>query len=231
MALERRSLQPSHSLKLLSKVWRATPGATIDGVSMAASDRVLLKDQTTTTQNGIYIWNGASTSLTRAVDADTFGELEGAVVDVEEGTANAGTSWRQTAVNGVIGTDAILFTNFATTTPDASESVKGKLQLATQAQTDTGTNDLTAVTPLKLATSVWAAHHFSQLIGDGSATQIDVTHGFGTRLVHVTVYRNSGNYDTIDCDIGRTSTNAVRLNFTIAPTSNQFMVVITKGTN
>ncbi|MCX7669497.1 MAG: hypothetical protein N2439_05435, partial [Anaerolineae bacterium] len=49
----------------------SSPGATIDGVTMAAGDRVLVRAQTTASQNGIYIWNGAATVMTRALDANT----------------------------------------------------------------------------------------------------------------------------------------------------------------
>ena len=46
----------------------ATPGATIDGVTMVAGDRVLLKDQTAQLENGIYLWNGAASTMTRSSD-------------------------------------------------------------------------------------------------------------------------------------------------------------------
>lgn len=65
---------------------------TIDGVTLVAGNRVLLKDQTTKAQNGI--WVVASGSWTRATDADAAGELSGgSFVFVEEGTANADTGW------------------------------------------------------------------------------------------------------------------------------------------
>ena len=42
----------------------AAPGASIDAVALAASDRVLVKNQSTQTENGIYIWNGAAVFCT-----------------------------------------------------------------------------------------------------------------------------------------------------------------------
>lgn len=209
----------------------SSPGASIDGISLSNGDRVLVKDQTTGSQNGIYIWNGASSAMTRAADASTAAELESAVVPVEEGSTNEGTQWRQTAVNFTLDTNDVTFTAFSTTTPAASETVAGKAELATQAETNTGTDDARIVTPLKLKTSVWAARYMSQNIGDGSATQYDVTHNWGTRKVAVEVIRNSGNYDTIGCDVSRPDTNTVRLNFAAAPSSNQFTALLTKATN
>ncbi|TXH14229.1 MAG: hypothetical protein E6R03_09745 [Hyphomicrobiaceae bacterium] len=203
----------------------ATPGATIDGITMAASDRVLVRAQSTASENGIYIWNGASTLMTRAADCSTAVELESAVTTVDEGT-DAGVSYRQTAVNFTLGSGSVTWTAFGTTVPNASETVAGRIEIATQAETDTGTDDLRAVTPLKLATYSGRKFKFAADIGDGSATQYTVTHNFNTRDVQVDVYRNSGNYDSILCDVDRTSVNAVRLTFASAPTSNQFRVVV-----
>src|SRR5215831_17274608 len=44
------------------------PGNPIDGVTLVTGDRILLKDQTTAAQNGLYVWNGASSTLTRVSD-------------------------------------------------------------------------------------------------------------------------------------------------------------------
>ena len=64
----------------------AAPGATIDGTSMVAGDRVLLIGQTADAENGIYVFNGAAAAMTRSSDADVFSELAGAAIFVMEGT-------------------------------------------------------------------------------------------------------------------------------------------------
>ncbi len=61
--------------------------ATIDGISMAASDRVLLTAQSTGSENGIYVWSSAGGAMARAADADTFAELQSAAVFIREGTS------------------------------------------------------------------------------------------------------------------------------------------------
>lgn len=203
----------------------ASPGATIDGITMATSDRVLVRAQTTTNQNGIYIWNGAAVSMTRALDASTNAELEQAITTVEEGTS-AGSSYRQTAVNFTLDTDPVSWTVFGASAGAASESSAGIAEIATQGETDTGTDDARFVTPLKLATSTYAVKKLAQNIGDGGATSYAVTHNFGTRDVQVEVYRNSGNYDTVLVEVQRTSTNAVTIVFDAAPSSNAYRVVV-----
>jgi hypothetical protein len=66
---------------------------------------------------------------------------------------------------------------------------------------------------------------FTQTVGDGSLTQIPVTHNLGSRTVVVNVY-DSATYDTIECDVVRTSTTVVTLGFTVAPASGAYTVVI-----
>lgn len=204
----------------------ASPGANVDGIAMSAGDRVLVKVQTAPAENGIYIWNGAAVAMTRAADASTTAELEGTVITVEEGTS-AGTTWRQTQVNFTLDTNDVLFTQFGTAAGAASESSAGVAELATQAETDTGTDDARIVTPLKLASWSGRIRKSSTNIGDGAATQIDITHNFNTRDNQVEVYRNATPWDSILCDVERSDANTVRLRFATAPTTNQFRVVIT----
>ena len=59
-----------------------------------------------------------------------------------------------------------------------------------------------------------------------SNTSYTITHNLGTRDVTVAVYRNSGSYDEVVCDVNHTSTTALTLVFTSAPTSNQYRVVV-----
>lgn len=208
-----------------SNINLAAPGATIDGITMATNDRFVARVQTATTEIGIYIWNGAATPATRSADADTFDKMESAVFTVDEGTS-AGVTYRQTAVNGVIGTNSFAFVNL-TAVSAASETTSGIAELATQAETDAGSDDLRIVTPLKLATYSGRKRKTAPTaFGDGSATQFDFTHNFGMRDVLASIYRNSTPWDNIGCDISRPDTNTVRANFAQAPTINQFAIVV-----
>ena len=109
-------------------------GDTIDGVTLAAGDRVLVKDQATGSQNGIYVAGAAPArafdmdqDLTTAVPAE---EVLGAVVLVLAGTVNGGTLWRATNTTApTLGTTAIAFTQitasgFVTTTNGGGETIK-----------------------------------------------------------------------------------------------------------
>jgi hypothetical protein len=201
------------------------PGATIDGVTLSVGDRVLVKNQTDARQNGIYIYNGPSTPMTRAPDANTADELESAVVMVDEGS-QAGTTWRQTNVNFVLGTDPVNWEPFGTAAPPANETTPGILRVATQAEVDAGTIDNAAVTPLKLANWAGRIRKYATVIGDGTATVFTITHNLGTRDVFVGVYQNSGNYDDVICVVERPSVNTVLLRFGVAPAANSIRVVV-----
>ena len=66
----------------------------------------------------------------------------------------------------------------------------------------------------------------SDAIGDGTATSYVVTHNFNTKAVIVQVYDTAG-FDTVIADVERTTVDTVTVSFSVAPTSNQYTVVIT----
>jgi hypothetical protein len=82
---------------------------TIDGVALAAGDRVLVKNQTTGSQNGIY--TAAEGPWTRATDADVSGKLaSGLLVYVKEGSSNGKKQWRLSNTGPItLGTTALTF--------------------------------------------------------------------------------------------------------------------------
>lgn len=203
----------------------SSPGATVDGISMTANDRVLVRAQTTQSQNGIYIWNGASTPLTRALDSNSVVELEQAVVSVEEGTS-ANSTFRQTQLNFTIGSGNIVWEAFGTVAPAATTTTAGIIEIATQGEVDTGTATNLAVTPETAKNASWGAKRFSATIGDGSATSYTVTHNLNTTDVEVYVRKNSGNQEEVLVEKRVTSVNAVQIVFDAAPSSNSHRVTI-----
>jgi hypothetical protein len=204
----------------------ASPGTAIDGVTMAVNDRFLAKDQATPSQNGIYIWNGATTPATRALDMDTAAEVEQAVTTVEEGTSNAATTYRQTAVNVTLGTSTLSFVSFGTAAPSASETTAGLAEIATQAETDAGSDDLRYITPAKLAAYSLRPKRFSTNIGDGASTSLTVTHNLGTLDVQVYVRETGGSLRQVIAEVQHTSTNSVTILTQTPPGSGAYRVTV-----
>jgi hypothetical protein len=81
-------------------------GDTLDGVVLATNDVILLKNQTTATENGIYTVN-VSGPPTRHTSADTFTELNGAIAYVGFGTTNVNTFYYQTATLASLATNQV----------------------------------------------------------------------------------------------------------------------------
>lgn len=112
----------------------------------------------------------------------------------------------------------------------ASESAEGIIEIATQAETNTGTDDTRAVTPLKLS-SFYAAQEtasgHSVNIGDGTSTTYNIAHSLATTDVLVqTFYVATG--EQCVTDILRTSTSNVRIVVNNALTTDELRVVIKK---
>jgi hypothetical protein len=102
-----QSLAPKASCRVATTANITLSGTqTIDGIALSIGDRVLVKDQTTTNQNGIYVV--ASGAWTRATDADSWTDLVGAYVTIEQGTTYDDTFWlSETARGGTLGTTAV----------------------------------------------------------------------------------------------------------------------------
>src|SRR6056300_814851 len=89
--------------------------AAIDGVTLSSGDRVLVKDQSTASANGIYTYAGSGNSMTRATDFDADAEVtSGAFVFIEEGTANGDNGFVLTTDGSItVGTTNLAFAQFS----------------------------------------------------------------------------------------------------------------------
>lgn len=93
-------------------------GQTIDGVTLATGDRILIKNQSTAADNGLYVV-AASGAPARSTDADAGSELVNATCYVSEGTANADTQWTCTTNAPItVGSTALAFAQLSTGSGD-----------------------------------------------------------------------------------------------------------------
>lgn len=85
---------------------------TVDGVTLTAGDRVLVKNQTAPAENGIYIV--AASAWSRSPDADSWAELVSAYTFIEAGNTYADTGWVCTVnAGGTLGTTAVTWSQFS----------------------------------------------------------------------------------------------------------------------
>jgi len=95
-------------------------GDTLDGVTLVTDDRVLVKDQSTASQNGVYTVVVSGTA-SRDTDFNTISELSGQMVIINQGTTNDNTFWLCTTNNNAtLDTDSI---SFSKVTPSNSGTV------------------------------------------------------------------------------------------------------------
>lgn len=89
--------------------------ATFDGYTATSGDRILLKNQTTASQNGLYIFNGAGSAMTRATDMAATTSGAAVFVFIEQGTTLADTGWvcSTDPPSDVVGTNDLAFTQFS----------------------------------------------------------------------------------------------------------------------
>jgi hypothetical protein len=219
--------------------------------------RLLLIGQTTATENGIYVYadNGTTYTLSRATDADAFGELVGAAVFVNEGTTYEATAWVQAnhyltdfsnqewvqfsgqgtylAENGVqlVGNTF----SFAPKTDGGlqADSSGASLKLQTDSGLATTVNGLAvgAGTGISVSTGTVAidtavvARKYAVNVGNNVLQSITVTHNLNNLDVTVQVYEVSTG-DEVYTDVSRTGVNTVAVGFAVAPTSDQYRVVV-----
>ena len=199
-------------------------GQVVDGVTLTTNDRILIKNQTDQTVNGIYTVN-ASGAPTRSTDMDAGSEFPSAYVFVEQGTVNADTGWVCTNNSVTLGSTNIVWAQFSGAgTYTASDGVLLTGSNFTGVVAASGGLSVGA-TGFLLDTTI-AVRKYAVSVGDGSATSYTVTHSLSTKDVTVAVYDNSSPYAEVLCDVQHTSTSAITLLFSVAPTSNQYRVVV-----
>lgn len=198
---------------------------TIDGVALLQGERVLVKDQTTASANGIYVV--ASGAWSRAVDADESSEVTSSMmIPVSAGTAN-GDKVFYLVTDGTITIGSTSLTFAALTGSGATYTAGSGLALAGSSfAVNAGSGIIADGTSTRVdPTYSGLAKRFSQDVPSGSTTAT-ITHNLGTKDVTWSVREVSTDQD-VDPDVTRTSTNVLTLGFAVAPTTGQYRVTIT----
>ena len=127
----------------------ATGTFTVDGTTPPLGARILIKDQSSGFQNGIYSITtlgtvGVSTVFTRTTDYDTASDMNSAgLIPVINGTTNALTSWQQIATITTVGTDSLVFQEF---TANPSLYLLSANNLSDVANANTSFNNISPMT-------------------------------------------------------------------------------------
>ncbi|HET6631504.1 MAG TPA: hypothetical protein VFG73_02195 [Rhodanobacteraceae bacterium] len=216
-------LDPKDSVVAASTGDLTLSGAqTIDSVACAVGDRVLAKNQTDATENGI--WIVAAGAWSRAADADQGTLSSGALVFVQGGTANAASQWYlQTADPVVVGTSDQNWVQFAagqSYTNGNGLNLSGNtfsVKPASGGGIDVGAGGV--------AVDATVPRIYSATIGDGSTTSFAVVHNLGTRDVIVQM-RDTATHQIEVAAVTATSTTTVTVDFVTAPANGAYRVTV-----
>jgi hypothetical protein len=144
---------------------------------------------------------------------------------VDNGTTLANTGWVSVDEVNTVGTDPVVFQQFSGAgTYTASNGVLLTGTNFTGVVVSSGGLSVGA-SGFELDTAI-AVRKYAANVGDGTATTYTVSHNLGTKDVIVSVYDNSSPYAEVVTDVQHTSTTAITLLFSVAPTSNQYRVVV-----
>ena len=230
-------------------------GQSIDGYALVTGDRILIKNQSTASENGIYLVN-ASGAPTRATDADSGAELRQATVRVANGTVNGNTQWTcnntgvitlgttgltfvasgtgttYTAGNGLTGGPAFAVLPNGTSLDVSSSGVKIADAAGGNGLTVSGGilavgagSGIIVEADLVKIDIAVVVRKYAAAVGNGSLTSIAVAHNLGTKDITWSL-QNASTGEFVVCDAVATDANTLTLSFAAAPASNAYRVVV-----
>jgi hypothetical protein len=192
---------------------------TLDGVALNAGDRVLVKNQTTQTANGIYVV--AAGAWARSADAATAAQLVQASVYVEDGTTQADSAWTQTTNPPItVGTTNLVFVQFSgagtysagnglTLTGNVFAVGAGTGILSTVGQVAVDTTVIATQAYVNAAVTGMTKKYATALAGTASPEVI--THNLNTQDVAVMVHSSNSPFAFVQVDWQATSVNTVTI--------------------
>lgn len=225
----------------------ANPGtSTFDTIVLANGDLLLLRAQAAPAENGLYIFNGSGVALTRHPSMDVWAEVPGKLIIVQQGATYDNTIHLSTAdPGGTLGVTAVTITMLPLTA-----LVAGAGMLATGNTFDivaaagsgivvNGDNididpvgglpvnrgGFGGVTAAAAKTNLGFMTRFALTIGDNAALTFNVDHNLNTLDVHVSVRRVSDGVE-VETDVTMSTVNRVIIGFAVAPTLNQYRVIV-----
>lgn len=175
---------------------------------------------------------------------------------VDNGTTLANTGWVNVDEVTTVGTDPIVFQQFSgagtytasngvlltgtnfTFAPRSGYGLQtggngAEIKLATTSGLNLSSdlavgagNGISVLTNTVAIDSAVVVSKYNANVGDGSATSYTITHNLNTRDVQVTVYESTGSYAEVICDVNHATVNTITLLFSVAPTLNQYRVVV-----
>lgn len=195
---------------------------------VTAADTIASNDNDTTIPTSAAVKDYTDAAVAALVDTapgalDTLNELAAALGDDANFSTTVTTALGTKLTSSSNLSDvANAATAFGNIKQASTTTATGVVELATQAEAQAKTDTTRAVTPSAIADFT---RKYTATIGDGTTTAIAVTHGLGTQFVTAQVFE-AGTGLQVECDVTLTSSTQTTFTFAVAPTSNEYRVVI-----
>jgi hypothetical protein len=203
----------------------ASPGAAFDSVTAAIGDVILLPAQTTASQNGPYIFNGAASPLTRALNSDISAEVRsGLFIFVSEGILNGSNGFTLTTPAPIVlDTTALTITQ----TSGAGQILAGTGLTKTGNSIDAGAGlGITVLADSITVDTTIVTRKYSQTIGDGTSTTITVTHNLNNLAPDYSLALIASPYTKALTTVAYPTANTTTFTFALPPSANQYRVTL-----
>jgi hypothetical protein len=210
----------------------ANGALSIDGTAVVVADRILVKNESTGSNNGLYVVTatggaGAPYVLTRATDANTSALLNnGMIVPVAVGTTNADTIWVMTTDSITLDTTALSFTQLpiAGYTAGTGLTLTGN-QFALTVPVTVANGGTGAITAAAARTALGIVNKYTVTGPSSGGTSWTINHNLGTSDVIYMIRDASTNAEPI-VDIVVTDANNLTVNFGSSVSSNSYKAVV-----
>lgn len=232
------ALKGSVRVATSTNVSLSSPGATIDGITMAANDVILLMGQTTTSQNGPWVWTASASALTRPANyASGTTATPGSFWDVREGTNADLFALLTTDGAVVVDTTAQAFVIRGTSTAGATTGY-GTTVSGTQVNVNAGTGISVPASPgssVAIDTTIVGRKITGTIpasttgIFSVSGAVVTINHGLNNQAAMLNVrYGSAGATPGLKVEVDETASDANNIVVTLpsAPVANQFIVQI-----
>src|SRR5215469_588992 len=194
---------------------------TVDGVALVAGDRILVKNQTTQTQNGVYVV--AAGAWARYTYCTTGAQILNMAIYIEEGTSQPDTGWVLTnnapITVGSTNLTYVQFTGAGTYTAGNGLTLTGNVFAVGAGTGILSTAGQVAVDTTVIATQAFVNTAVTGMVKkyaatlNGSASPETITHNLNTQDVHVMVHNSASPYQFVQVDWTAPTVNTVQITY------------------
>ena len=206
----------------------ANPGtATFDGVALTPGQPLAVTFQTTASQNGLYVFNGSASPLTRALDTDGNTEIQpGLEIFISEGALYGDHTFKLITAGAItVGSTSLNFVDQGVSSVYAAGNGLNLVGQTFTVNPEAGGGILVTASGVRVDPGL-VVKKFEQTVGDGTATSFTVTHNLNNAYPDITCWETGGAKRKLEPRIESVNANSVTVRFGVAPAAGAIRVIV-----